>query len=182
MQVLQVTLEYFEARKPATYLLYHRFMGEVRRIAVICCWVILAHHSVAQNKGLNRQDAKKISESFMGDLVANRVADAVTKTSDANQDGANHDALRWQYSRILSLCGKPLTSKSLDEGVPVLGEDLQSGGNKRTTLRFEYLCKTNHDTDQIFVVEMQMAEDAKYRVSGLSCRPKGTASAPNAEK
>jgi hypothetical protein len=150
-------------------------MGEVRRIAAICCWVILAHYSGAQNNNLDRQAAKKVSDSFMEDLVANRVADAIEKTSDAERNGGSSEVLRWQYTRILSLCGKPVNSKSLDEGVPVLGEDLQSGGNKHTTLRFQYLCKTNHYMDQVFSVEMQTVEDGRYRVSGLSCRKRGSA-------
>jgi len=111
----------------------------------------------------------------MEDLVANRVADAIEKTSDAERNGGSSEVLRWQYTRILSLCGKPVNSKSLDEGVPVLGEDLQSGGNKHTTLRFQYLCKTNHYMDQVFSVEMQTVEDGRYRVSGLSCRKRGSA-------
>ena len=172
---LQVTLEYFSGREPASSLLYHRFKGEARRVLTVFCWVALAHFCAGQTNGLDRQNAKKISDLFMEDLVASRVSDAVTKTSDLDRNGASSESVRWQYSRILSLCGKPVNSKSMDDGVAVLGEDLQSGGNKRTTLRFEYLCKTNHDRDQIFAVEMQMAEDGKYRVSGLSCRKRNAA-------
>jgi len=150
-------------------------MGEVRQVLTVFCWVILAHFCAAQTNGLDRQNAKKISDLFMEDLVASRVSDAVTKTNDIDRNGASSEAVKWQYSRILGLCGKPVNSKRMDDGVAVLGEDLQSGGNKRTTLRFEYLCKTNHDTDQIFAVEMQMAEDGKYRVSGLSCRKRNSA-------
>jgi hypothetical protein len=148
-------------------------MATVRHLlAIVCSALLLYCAAVAQSNKLDRKKAKKVSDAFIADVVAKRLEDAVAKTSDSERETG--ETLRWHYTRILNLCGKPVSSKSLDDGLRVLGEDIQSGSNKRTTLVFEYLCKTNLDTDQTFAVEVQMTEDEKYWVSGLSCHKPST--------
>jgi len=145
------------------------------RVFVIMLMSAMVVCAAAQNNsGVDRRAAKKVSDAFVADLVANRIDAALARTTDAGQKSSDPEVLRWQYTRILTLCGKPLGSKSQDEGVPVLGEDIQSGGNKRATLLFQYLCKTNHSVDQIFAVEVQMADDGRYQISGLSCHKPGS--------
>ena len=146
-------------------------MGRLRVIVPILAFTMMVcGAAAAQGKsGVDRGAAKKVSDAFVADLVAKRLDDALARTTDANQNTSDPEVLRWQYTRILSLCGKPLGSKSLDEGVPILGEGIQSGSSKRVTVLFEYLCKTNHFSDQVFAVEVQMTEGGKYQVSGLSC-------------
>jgi len=136
---------------------------------VVFTMMVCGAAAVESKTGVDRHAAKKVSDAFMADLVANRIDAAIARTTNAGQNSSDPEVLRWQYTRVLSLCGKPLGSKSLDEGVPVLGEDIQSGGNKRATLLFQYFCKTNHSVDQIFAVEVQMADDGRYQISGLSC-------------
>ena len=145
-------------------------------VTMLVSAIILCGAAAAQNdSAVDRRAAKKVSDAFMADLVARRVDDALARTTDASQKSSDPEVLRWQYTRILTLCGKPAGSKSLDDGVPVLGEDIQSGSNKRVTVLFRYLCKTNHFSEQVFAVEVQMAEDGKYQVSGLSChKPSST--------
>lgn len=141
-------------------------------VAIMVCGPAAA----AQTKsGLDRSAAKKVSDAFMADLVAKRLDDALARTTDASQNTSDPEVVRWQYTRILGLCGKPVSNKNLDEGVPVLGEDIQSGSSKRVTVLFEYLCKTNHFSEQVFGVEVQVTEDGKYQVSGLSCHKPGPA-------
>jgi len=143
-------------------------------LALGCSAVLLCGAALAQNNSPDRKEAKKVSDAFMADLVAKHLEDAVARTNDSERETG--ETLRWHYTRILNLCGKPVSSKSLDEGLRVLGEDLQSGSNKRTTLVFEYLCKTNLDKDETFAVEVQLAEGEKYWVSGLSCHKPSTSS------
>lgn len=136
---------------------------------LVSAMVVCAAAAGESKTGVDRHAAKKVSDAFMADLVAHRVDDALARTTDAGQKSSDPEVLRWQYTRILSLCGKPVSSKSQDEGVQVLGEDIQSGSSKRVTVLFQYLCKTNHFSEQVFAVEVQMTEDGKYQVSGLSC-------------
>src|SRR5215475_7500565 len=112
-------------------------MASFRHLLAIACSALLLYGAaLAQSNKLDRKRAKSASDAFMADLVARRLEDAVAKTSDSERETG--ETLRWHYTRILNLCGKPVSSKSLDDGIRVLGEDLQSGSNKRTTLVFEY--------------------------------------------
>jgi hypothetical protein len=106
---------------------------------------------------VDRRAARKVSDSLMADLVANRTSDATQKM------GA------WQYAQMIDGCGRPLDSRIANNGAPVVGEDVSTDGRTKNTLIFQYVCKSTRHSGWVFKVTVEMAEDAKYHVSGFGC-------------
>jgi hypothetical protein len=129
-----------------------RAMINCRMVLTTCAVLLLSAILAAQSKdNADQRAARKMSESFVSDLIANRVD---TKS---------------QFAQILDLCGRPQNRRIVDDGTPVMGDNIVDG-QKRTTMQFLYLCKTARNSDQIFSVEVEKIGDGKYRISGLSCR------------
>jgi hypothetical protein len=119
----------------------------------------------AQNiSSADRRAARKVSDSFMADLVANRSSDAMQKMN------VPRDVAMTQYTQLIDTCGRPLDSKIANDGVHVAGEDVLSDGRTRNTLIFQYVCKSTRHSGWVFKVEVEMAEDAKYHVFGVGLR------------
>ncbi|HWY04885.1 MAG TPA: hypothetical protein VNX60_14515 [Candidatus Acidoferrum sp.] len=100
----------------------------------------------------DRRAARKVSDSFMADLAANRSSDAIQKMGP-----------------IIDGCGRPLNSRIANNGTPLVGEDVSTDGKTKNTLIFQYVCKSTRHSGWVFRVTVEMAEDAKYRVSGFGC-------------
>jgi len=114
--------------------------------------------------GADRRAARKVSDSFMADLVANRSSDAIQKMATHN-----HDVAMSQLAQMIDDCGRPLDSRIANNGAPVVGEDVSTDGRKKETLIFQYVCKSTRHSGWVFKVTVEMAEDAKYHVSGFGC-------------
>ena len=74
-----------------------------------------------------------------------------------------------QYTEFVNNCGKPFDSKVANDGKPVVGQDTGVDGKNKDTLIFLYTCNSTRHSGWVFSVELQTADNGKYRVSGLSC-------------
>ncbi len=141
-------------------------MINIRLFLAILCSIILLEATIAaqSNSSTGLRAARRVSDSFIADLVANRIGDAIEKAGRLDRNAALS-----QYTEMLGNCGRPLDSKVANYGKPVVGEDVWPDGSKRNTLIFQYICKSTRHSAWVFRVEVEMAEDAKYRVSGWGC-------------
>jgi len=122
--------------------------------------------------GADRRAARKISDAFMADLIANRSSDALQKMA------APHDAAMAQYAQMIDRCGRPLDSKIANDGTPIVGQDVLTDGRTKSTLIFQYVCKSTRHSGWVFKVYLEVAEDGKYHVHGWGCGKPGL-SAPD---
>jgi hypothetical protein len=150
-------------------------MNHIRAVLpVLCAILFLGNAASAQSDaGLDKRAARKVSDAYMAELVANRISNAIDM-ADSGATGPARKVIRSQYREILEGCGRPLDNKIENNGIPLLGENISFDGRKRTTLIFQYRCKTTHQ-EAIFSVTTSKSEDSKYHFDGLSC---GKASPP----
>jgi hypothetical protein len=112
---------------------------------------------------VDRRAARKLSDSFMADLIADRSSDALQKMA------APHDAALALYAQMIDRCGRPIESKIANDGTPIVGEDVSTDGRTKSTLTFQYVCKSTRHSGWVFKVDLEMAEDGKYHVHGFGC-------------
>jgi hypothetical protein len=134
-------------------------------LAVLCLTVLLSTLTVGQgNSSMDRRAARKASDAFMADLVANRISNAIEKTEHPDPKVALS-----QFALMLDGCGRPIESKIANDGSPVPGDEVQSDGTKKSTLNFLYTFKSERHSDWVFYVEVWLADDAKYHVHSWGC-------------
>jgi hypothetical protein len=123
----------------------------------------------------SQRAAKKVSDLFMADLIADRVSDAVDRYDSSYLKAMGRDTVESQFVRhILDLCGRPLDSKIQNDGIPVMGEDILTDGSKRATFTFLYSSRTTRQRKGAkghsqFEVGIESSGDGKYYVTAFGC-------------
>jgi hypothetical protein len=137
-------------------------------LPILCSILSLEPIAAAQsNETANRHAARAASDSFIADLVANRVSEAIEKAN--RLDPTAPSQATHQYTLVLDRCGRPLDSKIENDGIPGIGHEIHPDRSVSDILIFQYLCKTTRHSDWIFSVLVQATEDSKYEVSVWGC-------------
>jgi len=109
---------------------------------------------------MDRRRAKEVSDSFMADLVANQVYQAVGRMEDGEIDKRQAEA---GIRGLFEYCGKPLEYeyKHFETGTR-----LYSSGRTKSVLKFYYSGKTTQHPKGIcfFSVEV-VANNSEYEVA-----------------
>jgi hypothetical protein len=141
----------------------------VRPSLLIAGLLFLSVAAQSRDPGLNRDQARKLSTSFINDLVANRIDAAAEKYWVANVLG--REKSKAFLEDTINKCGKPLKSEPLNNGLPVIGESITPDGKKKSTMAFLYLSKKSSRAQYRFTVEIELANNGKYIVGGVGCGP-----------
>jgi hypothetical protein len=102
--------------------------------------------SAAQSSKFDQRAAKKVSDFFMADLVANRVSDAIQKLKSSSAKSTQGESEI--VSKMLDSCGQPLDAKSKNNGV--MGKGTPAPGRAIPAITFLYLCKRSDQKDTVF--------------------------------
>lgn len=133
--------------------------------------VLMSYRAAAQTVEpvLNKDQARSLSDSFIDDLVKNRVSRAIEKFW--SYDVLGRKKSRSFINASLKRCGKPLNARAEKDGVPVVGESISPDGHKQPTMTFLYLCTTSHGAKYRFDVEIELGNKGRYIVGGFGCGP-----------
>lgn len=121
--------------------------------------------NASQDRGASPppREAIRVSDSFMNDLVGNRMEHAVAKLSSGNR--------RSNFlSSAFASCGRPLDSRRAS--TPITGENVLADGSKHPTYIFVYVSRrtTVHENRDVqFHVNVELAQDGKYYVTEFGC-------------
>jgi hypothetical protein len=72
---------------------------------------LLALTACKSGSSIDRAAAQKLSDSFMSDLLANRVNDAVSKTEPEVVESLGQDQAEAAIRKLFDYCGRPLDSE-----------------------------------------------------------------------
>ena len=124
--------------------------------------LVLAVMSIAQTSQFDARAARRISDSFVDALVANRISDAYQKMNPAYSTHAAQ-----VLDSVLDSCGRPVDSKSQNNGV--VGEDQSAKGRMIPTITYLYLFTESNHKRCSFHVQIEAGNDRKYYVTSLGC-------------
>jgi hypothetical protein len=119
--------------------------------------------------------ARKVSDSFMADLAANRMADAITRYEDSviqimGRSGIEHNLIQPQFDA----CGRPLDARVENRGKAVIGSGVMPDGEKRVEFIFTYSSRTTRSRMAAkkrfrFVIYIAPDGAGKYSIAGFGC-------------
>ena len=139
-------------------------MLRIRRFFLVLTVALLGLRiaTAAQSGRFDTREAKKVSDSFMADLVANRLSDASQqlKSSSLKVDSQI-------LNNMLDSCGRPLEAKAENNGV--MGDDISGDGRTIPALTFLYLCTRSDHKRYRFHVKIEAPDDGKYYVTSWGC-------------
>ncbi len=138
-------------------------------LSVLCLTATLA----SQTRPSDQPQARQVADSFMSDLVSNRIANAIAKYETARYKNSI-DARAVQG--MIRLCGRPLAIKLLNNGEPEVGSDRLANDRSQTRLTFSYKATRTTKNPQcgktkcLFHVDVQPSKDG-YLLTGFGCTP-----------
>lgn len=111
--------------------------GRYRLVGVMLC--TLAFTTCKSGSSVDRAAAQKVSDSFMADLVANRVSDAVDEMDPEILQFAGHKDVEEQVRKLFDYCGRPLDSEFRHNEN---GFKLYPNGRTKPMMKFFYAAST----------------------------------------
>jgi len=88
---------------------------------------------------INRPAAQKVSDSFMANLAANRVSDAVSEMEPEMFQTADRAQVEAQIRRLFDYCGRPLDSEFKHDEI---GVKVYMDGHQKPMRKFYYAANT----------------------------------------
>jgi hypothetical protein len=127
-----------------------------------CCVTLLG----AQSKpAADVPAARKVSDAFVADLVADRVSDAIAEF-DRQWVKTMGQSVPRSIDSAIHECGKPKGSKADNARDPVIGDAVFQDGRKKVTPTFLYPASNGH----LFVEVEPGDESGAYYVGGFGCQ------------
>src|SRR5437899_1688156 len=99
-------------------------------IWIVLLVLFLANRATsAPGPSATQKQVKEVSDAFMGDVIANRISDAVGRYEPSTLAIMGPDGIERQFiKRAFDSCGRPLDSQVENGGKPVTGEEVFSDG------------------------------------------------------
>jgi hypothetical protein len=118
---------------------------------------VLALAGCKSGSSIDRADAQKVSDSFMGYLAANRVNDAVGEMEPEIFQGAGRDQVEEQVRKLFDYCGRPLDSEFKHDEI---GFKVYTNGRQKPMRKFYYAANTTRYRKGVcfFAVEIVPAQ------------------------
>jgi hypothetical protein len=125
---------------------------------------LLALTACKNGSSMDRAAAQKLSDSFMSDLVANRVNDAVSKMEPEVVQTLGKDQAEAAIRKLFDYCGRPLDSEFKHDET---GFKVYLNGHQKPMRKFYYAASTTQYPKKgecFFAVEVVPA-DAGFKVT-----------------
>ena len=125
---------------------------------------LLALAACKSGSSIDRAQAQRISDSFMSDLVANRVNDAVRKMEPEVVQSLGQDQADAAIRKLFDYCGRPLDSEFKHDEI---GFKVYADGREKPMRKFYYAASTTQYPNKgecFFAVEVVPA-DAGLKVT-----------------
>lgn len=148
-------------------------------------WLLLSVIAVVFNRPLDadmkqvvglkapQRAARKLADSFMFDVIQNRISDALEKFEGPYLDLPGRSKVRPELIKsVVNSCGAPLNMKIVNDGSPNVGESISAEGEKHVVYTFIYSAQTTRpkrpNRPAQFTVSVEVVGENEY-VVGFGC-------------
>jgi hypothetical protein len=132
---------------------------------IVLSWLLTGCGSIPSGSSINRSAAQNVADSFMADLVANRVDIAIGKMEPGFVEQAGGSAKSEEAIRnLFNYCGKPLDFEFKHDEI---GFKIYAGGQKKPMRKFYYASTTTEHPKGVcfFAVEVVPGHAGLYVTS-----------------
>lgn len=120
---------------------------------------------VPSGSSIDRGDAQKVSDSFMSDLAANRVDDALNRMEPEFIQKIGRPEAEAATRRLFEYCGRPLDSEFKHDEV---GFKIYADGRRKPMRKFYYAATTSqYPKGQCFFSVEVVPDDGGFKVTAF---------------